>query len=75
MDDITSKNLTELQMLIKNYGESPFRAKQLFEWLHKKMVWDYSQMTNLPKTLKKTLEQDYPILPIKVVKKYTSQLD
>lgn len=75
MDDITSKNLAELQVLIKNYGESPFRAKQLFEWLHKKMVWDYSQMTNLPKTLKKTLEQDYPILPIKVVKKYTSQLD
>ena len=75
MNDIVSMDLSELQELVKRYGESAFRAKQLFEWLHKKMVWDYQEMTNLSKGLKENLEKEYPILNVKIVKKYVSQED
>ncbi|WP_069998173.1 23S rRNA (adenine(2503)-C(2))-methyltransferase RlmN [Cellulosilyticum sp. I15G10I2] len=75
MNDITSKDLTTLQELMKTYGESAFRAKQLFEWLHKKMIWDYDEMTNIPHGLREKLKQDYPIIQMKIAKKYTSQLD
>ncbi|MDF2613598.1 MAG: radical enzyme Cfr family [Clostridia bacterium] len=75
MDDIISKDLIELQEIMKGYGESKFRAKQLFEWFHKKMVWNYEDMTNISRELREKLERDYPIPSIKIVKKYTSKID
>lgn len=75
MNDIQSKDLIELEMLMASYGESKFRAKQLFEWLHQKMVWDYSEMTNLSQGLREKLKKDYPLKSVKILKKYTSELD
>lgn len=75
MNDIVSKNLRELEELILGYGESKFRAKQLFEWLHKKMVWNYDEMSNLSLGLREKLKKDYPLHPLKIVEKYASQID
>ncbi len=75
MNDITSKDLNEIEKVIGEYGESKFRAKQIFEWLHKKMVWNYDQMTNLSGLLREKLKKDYPIGEIKILKKYISSLD
>jgi len=75
MEDIISKDLLELQELMSLYGESKFRAKQLFEWFHKKMVWNYEDMTNLSNGLREKLTRDYPIPSIKIVKKYISNID
>lgn len=75
MDDIISMDLLELQEVMGSYGESKFRAKQLFEWFHKKMVWDYKDMTNLSHGLREKLEKDYPIPSIKLLKKYISNID
>ncbi|MDF2878996.1 MAG: rlmN [Clostridia bacterium] len=75
MNDIQSKDLIELENLITAYGESKFRAKQLFEWLHQKMIWDYSEMTNLSQGLREKLNKDYPLNPVKILKKYISEVD
>ena len=45
--DIKSMTLPELTALMKDWGESGFRAGQLFSWLHEKRVQDWSEMTNL----------------------------
>ena len=70
------KSLTqpELADLFKQLGQPAFRAKQVFSWLHKG-VRSYDEMTNLPKTLRDTLEKDYPIHPPRVVRKQESQKD
>ena len=41
MNDIKSMNLEELQAGCEALGEKPFRAKQLYEWIHQKMVSSY----------------------------------
>ena len=64
MNEIVSLDLKELEAIILGYGESKFRAKQLFEWFHKKMVWDYNEMSNLPLKLRERLAVDYPIMPL-----------
>lgn len=70
------KSLTqpELQQLLKELGQPAFRARQLFTWLHKGAT-SYEEMTNLPKALRDTLAQAYPICPPKVARRQVSQRD
>ena len=70
------KNLTqpELAAILKDLGQPAFRAKQVFSWLHKG-VRSYEEMTNLPKSLRDVLAQNYPINAPKVVRKQESQKD
>lgn len=75
MNDLLSMSIEELEEPIKACGESKFRAKQLFEWFHQKMVWDYEAMSNLPVSLREKLQMKYPIKPMRILKKYESQLD
>ena len=70
------KSLTqpELAAILKELGQPAFRAKQVFSWLHKG-VRSYDEMTNLPKALRDTLAEKYPIHAPKVVRKQESQKD
>ena len=70
------KSLTqpELAAVLKELGQPAFRAKQVFTWLHKG-VRSYDEMTNLPKALRDTLAQQYPINAPNVVRKQESKRD
>ncbi len=70
------KSLTqpELADILKELGQPGFRAKQVFTWLHKG-VRSYDEMTNLPKSLRDTLAEHYPIQPPKVARKQESKKD
>ncbi len=70
------KNLTqpELANILKELGQPAFRAKQVYTWLHKG-VRSYDEMTNLPKSLRDQLSENYPINPPKVVRKQESRKD
>ena len=70
------KSLTqpELADILKQLGQPAFRAKQVFTWLHRG-VRSYDEMTNLPKALRQTLAEHYPLFVPKVVRKQESQKD
>lgn len=70
------KSLTqpELEAVLQQLGQPAFRAKQLFAWLHKG-VRSYEQMLNLPKALRATLQEQYPIQAPTAVRKQESQRD
>ncbi len=70
------KSLTqpELAAIFKELGQPGFRAKQVYSWLHKG-VRSYDEMTNLPKSLRDTLAEKYPIHPPKVVRRQESRKD
>ncbi|MEG0579161.1 MAG: 23S rRNA (adenine(2503)-C(2))-methyltransferase RlmN, partial [Niameybacter sp.] len=70
MNDIISVNLTELEALMQELKQGKFRAKQLFDWLHNKMVWNYDEMSNLPSGLRDILKEKYPLTSIKTLEKY-----
>ena len=57
--DIKSLNLQELTEEIKSLGEPAFRAKQLYEWMHKKLARNYDEMTNIPKSLKEKCKEHF----------------
>lgn len=42
-------------------GQKPFRAGQIFGWLHGKRVADFEEMTNLPVKLRETLAEEWVI--------------
>ena len=70
------KNLTlpELAETIKALGQPPFRAKQVYSWLHKG-VRSYEEMTNLPQNLRDRLGENYPIQAPTVVRRQESRKD
>ena len=70
------KSLTqpELADILKQLGQPSFRAKQVYSWLHKG-VRSYDEMTNLPKGLRDTLAEHYPINAPNVVRKQESKKD
>ena len=48
---ISSLTLAELTAELKAMGQPGFRAKQIFHWVHQKLVTEFSAMTDQPKTL------------------------
>ena len=73
--DIKSLYQEELATEMKTFGLPAFRAKQIYEWLHVKLVTSYEEMTNLPKDLRETLKDKYPITALQEVDSLHSQAD
>lgn len=74
MTDIKSMNMEELKALMTELGDKPFRAKQIYSWLHERLVTSYDEMTNIPKSLKEKLK-DYPITALEMVDVQISKID
>ena len=49
-----------------------FRAKQIYQWIYCKYVNSYSDMRNIPKELRESLEKEYILNPLKLIKKEVS---
>lgn len=73
--DIMACSIEELKDYFENIGEKPFRAKQVYAWLHEKLAEHFSEMTNLSAGLQKRLESDYEITQVTIVKHLTSKID
>lgn len=50
-------NLAQLRELLTIWGEKPYRAQQLLQWIHHNGFTDFAPMTNLSKALKEKLTQ------------------
>ncbi len=59
--DIRQLSLEQLTDEIVKLGEKPYRAKQVHQWLWKKRAVDFDQMTNLPKSFRKLIENNFII--------------
>ncbi len=75
MTDIKSLSLEELKAIIVKKGEKPFRAEQLYQWLHRDGVSSFDEMSNISKALKSSLGEDYFIPSCRIAEKYVSKLD
>ena len=73
--DIRSYNYDQLKEEMQNMGEKAFRAKQVYEWLHVKLVNDFSEMTNLSKALRGKLEAEYEIRKVEMLARQISKVD
>ncbi len=73
--DIKSMNLEELKIEMEAAGEKSFRAKQMYEWMHGKLVRDFDEMTNLSKNLREKCRENYLLTVLQPVKVQESSLD
>lgn len=73
--DIKSLTLEELQDRILEMGEKPFRARQLYEWMHKKLARGYAEMSNLPAALKTKCQENFTYTALQKVRMQESGID
>ncbi|MCF7796908.1 MAG: 23S rRNA (adenine(2503)-C(2))-methyltransferase RlmN [Lentisphaeria bacterium] len=64
-------SLEELETFFIELGEKPFRARQVFQWMWDKKATEFSQMTNISKTLSARLEEIATLNRTRIV--YTSR--
>lgn len=74
MIDLKSMTLEELVGLMKELGQPSFRAKQIFQWLHRG-VTSFDEMTNLSKELRAKLAESCFITVPVVERKQVSAMD
>ena len=70
---ISSCTLEGLTARMKELGQPAFRARQIFHWLHQKLVTEFSAMTDQPKTLLARLEEEYYIAAPAIVRRQQSR--
>ncbi len=73
--DIKSMTLEELKEEMTALGEKPFRAKQIYEWMHVKLAESFEQMTNIPKILQEKCRERYFYTCLKPVRVQESAID
>jgi len=56
-----------LQALLEGWGEPPYRARQLWEWLYVHLATDFGQMTNLPRSLRDRLAAETRVGALQMV--------
>ena len=69
MKNIKDYNLDELKEELKNIGEKPFRAEQIFKWIYESRVSSFDEMTNLSLELREKLKENYNIKQFNILKK------
>ena len=65
-------DLEGLAVFCEGLGEKRFRATQLFRWIHQRGASDFSQMTDLAKSLREKLPSSACIKGLNVVSRKTS---
>ena len=74
MIDILSLSPDELRNSIQELGLPGYRAKQIFEWLARGCR-DFSEMSNLPKSLRETLPEHFTLTAPRLLRKQVSKED
>lgn len=72
MKNIKNYTLEELKEELKNLGEKPYRAEQIFHWLYEEKVKSFEEMTNLSLSLREKLKEEYTLCNYNIIKKQES---
>lgn len=74
MTDLKSMSMAEMTAYFQGLGEPAFRAKQVFQWLHRG-AHSFDEMTNLPKTLREKLAVSCTLCVPAVERKQVDSVD
>ena len=64
--NIRQISIEEITSFLKDNNEKPFRAKQIYEWLWKKAIHSFDEMTSLSLALRTLLQEHFYINSIKL---------
>jgi 23S rRNA (adenine2503-C2)-methyltransferase len=72
LQNLLDFNLPQLTDWLSGQGEKPFRARQVFHWIHQRGEGDFAQMTDLAKSLREKLTASAEVRAPKVAADKTS---
>ncbi len=72
-ESIYSLRPDELEEWLKEHGEKPFRAAQIYDWLYNKRVKTFEEMLNLSKGLREKLEANFALTTLSTIVKQESK--
>ncbi len=75
LKDIKSMPLSLLEGEMETMGEKPYRAAQLYRWMHVRLARGFEEMTDLSKAFRKKLEENYDFTCLKPVEVQESAID
>ena len=75
MKDITDLTKEELKTELTGVGEKPYRASQIFSWIHKRGVGSFDDMTDISKELRERLGSLYKAPGLTICDMQISKLD
>lgn len=70
-ENIYNLSLSDFENFFGTIGEKKFKAKQIYEWLYRKRVKSFEEMTNIKKENILKLEEKYTFEYLKIVAKQT----
>ena len=73
--DIKSLTLIELMQEFVSLGEKSFRAKQVYSWIHQKLVQDFDEMTNISSSFRGVLKEKFYLVNLEAVEVLESKID
>ena len=73
--DLKSLSYQEMLDEMAAMGEKPFRGKQIYQWLHEKLVSTPDEMGNIPAKLKDRLKEAYTCSNLQMIDVFTSGID
>lgn len=74
MESIFNLLLSDLVEYFITVNEKPFKAKQVYDWLYKKRVFDFKEMSNISKSLQDKLSNHFSTDLLNLKRKQTSDL-
>lgn len=72
MLNLLDLDLNDLTAFFVEQGEKSFRAKQVFQWIHQRGIDNFSEMTDLAKSLRERLSAECEIRSPEIVKEQCS---
>ncbi len=73
--DLKSMDLAELQAFLESLGEKPYRAKQVYHWIHKKHISSFAEMTDISKKLIERLQDTCTLTTLRTEQVQCSRQD
>ena len=73
MQTILDLNLKQMEEMLKEVGQKPYRAKQLYSWLYRKRVSSFDEMSDLPASLISWLKEHYTIAALHEIERQVAR--
>lgn len=73
--DIKSLTREELRKEVCEMGEKSFRADQIYDWIHVKLVRGFDEMTNISRSFREECKERFSFTDLKEVRVQESKID
>lgn len=69
MENIYDMTIQKLESYFEKHNEKKFKARQIYDWLYKKRITSFDEMTNIKKDIIERMKQDFTFSILEIITK------